>query len=129
MVAGPPSPIAPAVAGVAVARDRPNQARGLGDDPDAVVQRVRDVEVAVPGHGHRVRPVERRLRRLHVVAIEAAHAIAGDRDDLAVDPLDAADAMVLGVGDIQVAVGGDRHVCRRRERQFGATRIQIAQVT
>ena len=33
---------------VAVARDRANQARGMGDDTDAMIQGVRDVNVAVP---------------------------------------------------------------------------------
>ena len=60
-----------------------------------MIQGVRDVEVAVPGDCYGVRPVERRLRGLHLVAIEAAEAVAGDGDDLAAAPLDTADAVVL----------------------------------
>ena len=51
------------------------------DHPDAVVQRVGDVDVAVGRRGHGARRVERRLGRRLVVAVVAVFARSGDRRD------------------------------------------------
>ena len=74
-----------------------------------MVHRVGDVQIAVPRHRNRVRPVERRLRRLLEIAIEAGGAGAGHGHDHAGRAIDAADAIVLGVGHVDVAVRRDGH--------------------
>ena len=100
LVAGPPSPTSspsPGVPSPATVWMRPVL---RVDHPDAVVQRVGDVDVAVRRGGDGARRVQRRLGRRLVVAVVAVLARAGDRRD------DAASADRRG--------GCDRCASRRR---------------
>ncbi len=88
------------------------------------------IEIAVTRDRHRVRRLQRRLRRLLHVAVEAGNPRTRDRDDLPVGAVDAADAIVLRVGHVQIAVGADGDIGRRRKLQRrklpGAERRRLA---
>ncbi len=81
-----------------------------GDFPDGVVLRVRDPEVVAVGDD-RARRVERGREQRAVRQARAAAPGAGERRDDAVDG-DAADLVVLRVGDVDRAVGADRESAR-----------------
>ncbi len=103
------------IAGHAVARHGVDQP-GLGvDHAHAVVQRVGDVDVAVGRGGDRAGRVQRGLGRRLVVAVVAVLARSGDGGDDPGRSIDAADAVVVRVGDDQIAVGRDRDAVRRVE--------------
>ena len=59
--------------------------------------------------------LERRFERGLVVAVVAVFARSGDRRDDAGGLVDAPDALVVRVGDDQIAVGRDRDAVRRIE--------------
>ena len=116
-MAGPPSPIRAPDPPMPSPANRADDPGGLLDDAHAIVDGVGDVEVAVARHRHGVRPVQRRLRRLLQVAVEPGDAGTRDRHDLPVGAIDPADAIVLRVGHIQIAVGADGDVGGRRKLQ------------
>ena len=97
------------LAGRAVAGDRVDQTGLRIDHPDPVVERVGDIDIAVGRRGDGARRVQRRLGRGLLVAVVAVLAGAGDRRDDFRGPVDAADAIVVRVGDHEVAVGRNRH--------------------
>jgi hypothetical protein len=73
------------------------------DPPHPVVAQVRDVDVALGIHRHGVRQVEAGLFRRSAVAARAGLAVSGHGGDHA-RRRDLADAVVLRVGDVQVAL-------------------------
>src|SRR5581483_9366770 len=104
--------------GIAGAGDRRDRAAGV-DLPDALVVAVGDVDVALGVDGHAVGLVEHRLDGRAAVAVGArrggpvlqravgvGRAAAGERRDRAA-AVDLADPLVEGVGDVDVAVGGE----------------------
>ena len=95
------------------------------DHPNPVVERVGDVDVAVAGGCHGARRVQLRRRRRSVVARIAVIIRAGDGDDLAGFAIDAAHPVVVGIGDDEVAVGGDGDAVRRIQLRGGG-RTEIA---
>jgi hypothetical protein len=100
--------VAGLVAGGAVAGDRVDESGVVIDHPDAIVQRVRDEDVAVRRHRDAAGAAHRGVGGWLVVAVVAGLAVAGDRRDDRGRLVDAADPFVVRVGDDQVAVRSDR---------------------
>src|SRR5262249_23179373 len=77
----------------------------LDDLADAVVALVAEEDVAAGVHGDAERVIELGGGGRPAVPAEAASAVAGDGDDHAGRFHHLADAVVVGVGDVEVAVG------------------------
>src|SRR5579884_1463983 len=110
----------PGLAGAGQGRDHP----GHIDPADDRVEAVGDIEIAGPADRDAVGFVEARLGRRTAVAGISLGAVAGDRRDRAGGGIDAADAVVEGVGEIEVAGGVERHVERAvQHRRLGRAAI------
>src|SRR5262249_48614371 len=90
--------------GGAVAGDGGDDAARL-DHADALVAGIGDEDVAAGVHGHRFRGSQRGRGRGAAVAAVAIVAVAGDGDDIAVRLDHHADALIAGIGDVDVAAG------------------------
>ena len=105
------SAIAAELAG-AVAGQRGDHAAAAVDPPHAPVQPIGDVDVASAIDDDAVRLVHLRLCRRTAVAGEAAFTGAGNRGDDAGARIDAADAVIVGIGKAQIAAGIEREIER-----------------
>ena len=96
----------------------------LRDAAQAVVARVGDVDVTLLVDGHAAGRVEERGRERLAVGV-AGRARAGQRPHLTL-LRDDADAVVVGVGDVDVSVFIDRHADRRVELRRAGRAVGVA---
>src|SRR5262245_158259 len=91
--------------------------RGELELADATVERIGNIQVAIGIERQPERPVELRRAGRATVAAVAFFAGAGDGGDRATAQVDNAYAMIVGVGDVQLAVGPKLEVLRERQRR------------
>ena len=103
-----------AIAAASVAGDGGDDARAGVDLADAVVAGVGDEQVAAGVHRNADGIVQLGGGGRPAVAAIARSSVAGDGGDDARGGVDLADAVVVGVGDEQVAAGVHRHAARDR---------------
>ena len=92
----------------AVAGERPDHAR-LVHDTHAVVPRIRDVEIARRVQREPLRVIQLRVHRRTAIPSISFFAVAGDGGHALGTEIQAADALVVQVAEIQGAVGPDHH--------------------
>ena len=102
--AGPPFP---AEAAGPRARHRGDRPAGI-ELADTVVAAIGDVEVAGAVHGHAMGQAEPCFCCRHAIPVEAASPRAHRRGDHAAG-VDLADAVIVGIGDVEVAGAVVRH--------------------
>ncbi len=101
------------------ARDRADDARCPVDLPDHVVVALRDVQVAEPIEPELVRHVQGRGRCRPAVAAVPTFAVAGDCCQPLRRKIEAPDALVVEIAEVQGAVGSDHQAVRIVHLRFG----------